>query len=79
VVSERQLIERLGVPEAVLSRTDLAALGWQRRAVDAIFREAARLEGVVLIPGYSRPMIRVEIYREVIAHSTYRSDRVWPS
>jgi integrase len=34
----------------MLSRTDLRELGWERRAVDAIFREL----DVVFLPGYSR-------------------------
>jgi len=63
----------------VLSRTDLALLGWQRRAIDAIFRECARREGIVILPGYSRPVVRVAVYRAVIAESTYGNDRVWPS
>jgi hypothetical protein len=36
---EVELHERLAMPEALLSRTDLRELGWPRRAVDAIFRE----------------------------------------
>ena len=74
-----ELLERLSLPDAVLSRTDLALLGWQRRAVDAIFRECARREGVVILPGYRRPMVRVATYRDVISDSTYGSDRVWPT
>ena len=31
---------------------------------------------VVVLPGYSRPLIRVEDYRELIEASTYRGDRV---
>ncbi len=30
--------ERLGNPDAVLNRSDLAELGYERRAIDAIFR-----------------------------------------
>jgi hypothetical protein len=79
-VSRREeLLDRLTLPEAVLSRTDLALLGWQRRAVDAIFRECARREGVVILPGYRRPMVRVAVYRDVIAQATYGNDRVWPT
>ena len=74
-----ELVERLALPDAVLSRTDLALLGWQRRAIDAIFRECARREGIVILPGYSRPVVRVAVYRAVIAESTYGNDRVWPS
>ncbi|MFL5915001.1 MAG: hypothetical protein ACJ752_05105 [Gaiellaceae bacterium] len=73
------LVERLELPQAVLSRTDLATLGWQRRAVDAIFRECAKREGVVILPGYRRPMVRVATYRTVIAESTYDNERVWPT
>lgn len=77
--SPAELVDRLALPEAVLSRTDLAALGWQRRAVDAIFRECARREGVVILPGYRRPMVRVAAYRDVISDSTYGNERVWPT
>jgi hypothetical protein len=69
---------RLELADAVLSRIDLGALGWPRRAVDAIFKECARREGVVILPGYSRPMVRVETYRAVIADCTFGNDRVWP-
>jgi hypothetical protein len=79
MLKQAQLLERLELPEAVLSRTDLAALGWQRRAVDAIFRECAKRDGVVILPGYRRPMVRVATYRTVLAESTYGNDRVWPT
>jgi hypothetical protein len=49
------LRQRLANPEAVLSRTDLAELGYPRRAVDAIFRAL----DVESHDGYSRPLIRV--------------------
>ena len=61
-------------PGAFLSRTDLRALGLERRAVDAIFRELP----VVSLPGYSRPLIEAEDYRALIAKSTYSGDRVRP-
>lgn len=67
--------ERLANPAAFLSRTDLAKLGLERRAVDAVFRACP----VVALPGYSRPLIRVEDYRALIVASTYRGDRVRPS
>jgi hypothetical protein len=79
MLNSAELLERLTLPEAVLSRTDLATLGWQRRAVDAIFRECAKREGVVILPGYRRPMVRVATYRTVIAESTYGNERVWPT
>lgn len=67
-----ELRERLALPEALLSRTDLAALGLPRRAVDAVFREL----DVIVLPGYSRPMVRVGDYLELMERSTYRDDRV---
>ena len=79
-VTVEELRGRLENPDAVLSRTDLRALGYERRAVDALFREAARQGGVVCLPGYSRPMIRVETYLWIVSDSTYRDGdgRVWP-
>jgi hypothetical protein len=73
-VTERQrdLHERLEMPEAFLSRTDLADLGLPRRGVDAVFRTLP----VVVLPGYGRPMVRVSDYRDLVASSTYRDDRV---
>jgi hypothetical protein len=67
--------QRLGRPDAVLSRTDLRELGWERRAVDAIFRACP----LIAVPGYSRPVIRVGDYRALIAASTYADDRVRPT
>jgi len=59
--------ERLTNPNAVLSRSDLRELGYQRRAVDAVFRACP---GVVL-PGYSRPLIRVSDYTSFLERCTY--------
>ena len=70
----RELQERLELPEALLSRTDLAALGLPRRAVDAVFLEL----DVVVLPGYSRPFVRVRDYIELVDRSTYADDRVRP-
>lgn len=64
--------ERLANPDAVLTRTDLAELGYERRAVDAIFRACP----VESWPGYSRPMIRVADFLEWRERATYRGDRV---
>jgi hypothetical protein len=72
---DTDLQARLQLPDAYLSRTDVGRLGWPRRAVDAIFRDCA----VVVLPGYSRPMIRVRDYLNVIAESTYTGDRVRPT
>lgn len=62
----------LEVPEALLTRSHLRALGLERRAVDAVFRALP----VVALPGYSRPMIRAHDYVQLIAQHTYRGDRV---
>ena len=69
---QRELHERLQMPEALLSRTDVAALGLQRRGVDAVFRAC----DVVVLPGYSRPMVRVADYLALVERSTFRDDRV---
>jgi hypothetical protein len=66
--------DRLGNPDAFLSRGDLAELGLERRAVDAIFRACP----VVSLPGYSRPLICVHDYRALLERSTYSGDRVRP-
>jgi hypothetical protein len=65
----------LEMPGALLTRTHLRQLGLERRAVDAIFRALP----VVALPGYSRPMIRAEEYRELVERFTYRDDRVRPT
>jgi hypothetical protein len=59
--------ERLETPDAFLSRTDLRELGLERRAVDAVFRALP----VVAFPGYSRPLVRVRDYLELVEQSTY--------
>jgi hypothetical protein len=59
--------DRLANPDAVLSRSDLRELGYERRAVDAIFRGCA----VVALPGYRRPLIRVRDYLAFVEANTY--------
>jgi hypothetical protein len=68
------LQERLQLPDGLLSRTNLRDLGLERRAVDAVFRALP----VVVLPGYSRPFVRVAEYLALIERSTYRDDRVRP-
>ena len=66
--------------EAVLSRVDLEKLGYSRfGAVDAIFRECRRREGVVVLPGFSKLLIRVGVDLDVLADHTYGDDRVRPT
>jgi hypothetical protein len=66
--------ELLGRPDALLTRSHLRELGLGRNAIDAVFRALP----VVAIPGYSRPMIRVEDYLALVADHTSRGDRVRP-
>jgi hypothetical protein len=66
--------ERLELRDGFLSRGDLGDLGLPRRAVDAVFRACP----VVAFPGYSKPLIRVQDYLELVEQSTYRGDRVRP-
>jgi hypothetical protein len=67
-----QLLEQ-GV--GLLTRSDLASLGLQRGAVDAVFKAC----DVVVYPGYSRPMVRVEDYLALTASCTYGPTRVRPT
>jgi hypothetical protein len=67
--SAAELLER---PEGFLTRTDLAALGLPRTAIDAAFRALP----VVAFPGTRRPLIRVEDFRAFVAEHTYNDDRV---
>jgi hypothetical protein len=66
--------ERLNNPSAVLSRSDLAELGYERAAIDSVFRHCP----IVSLPGTRRPLIRVGDYLELLEQSTYRGDRVRP-
>jgi hypothetical protein len=74
VANRLSLQDRLGLPDALLSRTDLRDLGLERRAVDAVFRALP----IVMLPGYSRPFVKVADYLRLIEDSTYRGDRVVP-
>jgi hypothetical protein len=71
-IAGTRLSERLANPSALLSRTDLRELGLERRAVDAVFRAL----NVVVLPGYSRPLIRVSDYLELIERCTHNGERV---
>jgi hypothetical protein len=67
-----KLRARLAHPDALLSRTDLRDFGLERRAVDAVFRALS----VIVMPSYSRPLVRVTDYLELLERSTYAGDRV---
>jgi hypothetical protein len=62
--SAAQLLE---TPDALLTRSHLSELGLERRAIDAVFRACS----VVLLPGYSRPLIRAADYRALIEAATF--------
>jgi hypothetical protein len=64
-------VDRLSNPDAILTRTDVAALGWNRRGVDAVFRGCP----VVALPGYSRPVVRVRDYLAFLDEHTF-TDKV---
>ncbi|MCS7007365.1 MAG: hypothetical protein NZL88_07415 [Gaiellaceae bacterium] len=70
--------ERLANPDAVLTRSDLAELGYPRRAIDAIFRAATKLSGVEVWEGYSRPLIRVCDFLALREEAAFKEDRVRP-
>jgi hypothetical protein len=59
--------ERIANPEAFLTRSDLRELGLERRAIDAVFRECP----VIVLPGYSRPLVRVRDYLALLEEATY--------
>lgn len=66
--------QRLATADAILTRSDLRELGWERRAVDAIVRGCP----TVALPGYSRPVVLVRDYVAFLEAATYRGDRVRP-
>jgi hypothetical protein len=67
-VSERpSAAERVRVPEALLSRSDRRELGLERRAIDAVFGRCP----VIVLPGYSRPLVRVSDYLALLDRATY--------
>jgi hypothetical protein len=74
VTNRPSAAELLETPGALLTRTHLRELGLGRNAVDAVFRALP----VVVFPGYSRPMVRVEDYVALVAEHTYADDRVRP-
>jgi hypothetical protein len=71
-LTARQLLEN---PAALLTRSHLRELGLERRAVDAVFRAQPEVK----LPGYSRTLVRVRDYHDLIDSNTYRGDRVMPT
>jgi hypothetical protein len=64
--------ELLDQSDALLTRTHLRELGLERRAVDAVFRACP----TVVLPGYSRPLIRASDYRYLLERCTHDGTRV---
>jgi hypothetical protein len=71
-MSKPTAADLLRTPEALLSTSHLAELGLSRRAIDAVLRACP----TVHLPGYRRPLVRVEDYLQLVESSTYRGDRV---
>jgi hypothetical protein len=57
----------LQTPGALLTTSDMAELGLDRRAVEAVFRHCPH----VLIPGYRRPMVVSDVLRRFLDQSTH--------
>ena len=68
-------VELLDRPGAILTRSDLAALGLTRTMVDSVFREL----DVVVFPGSRRPAVKREDYLALLDRSTYSDNRVRPT
>ena len=66
-MSRPSAAELLELPDALLTRTHLRELGLERRAVDAVFRACP----TVVLPGYSRPLLRVRDYLELVERCVY--------
>jgi hypothetical protein len=67
--------ELAGTPGALLTTSDLAALGLPRKAIESVLRQVP----VVYLDGYRRPLVRAEDYRELVERSLDRGDRVRPA
>jgi hypothetical protein len=70
--------ERVRIPEALLSRSDLRDLGLERRAIDAVFANSP----IIQLPDYKRPLVRVRDYLALLDGCTYCDrcgDRVRPT
>ena len=71
--------ERLANPDAVLTRSDLAELGYPRRAIDVILKNVMQEgAGVQVLPGFSRPMITVRDFLAFRERCTFRDGDVVP-
>jgi hypothetical protein len=71
-VSTPAATELLATPGALLSRSHLRELGLERRAIDSVFRTL----DVIVLPGYSRPLVRAEDYQRLLEQHTFDGTRV---
>ena len=60
--------ELLSTPGGLLTSSHLRELGWTRRHIDAIWRACP----MIILPGTSRPVLRVEDYLAYLEEHTYR-------
>lgn len=60
-------VDLLAQGTGLLNTTHLRELGLERRAIDAVLCECP----VIQLPGYSRPLLRVEAYLALLEGSTY--------
>jgi hypothetical protein len=78
VTERRAASELLEQGTGVLDSTHLAELGWSQRGIEALWRDLP----VIDVPGFSRPLVRVEAYLAFLEENTYCdrcADRVRPS
>jgi hypothetical protein len=67
--------EPLERPGSLLTTSDLAELGLPRRAIESVLRSCP----VVYLPGYRRPLVRVEDYNELVERSVDTGNQVRPA
>jgi len=73
-MSAPTVTDLLSTPGALLTQLHLRALGLDRRAIDAVFREL----DVIVLPGYSQPMVYAADYLALVERSTDWGDWVRP-
>jgi hypothetical protein len=64
--------ELLRTPGALLTTSDLAALGFTRQATDRLLQ----ILPTVHVDGFRRPFVYADDVTRLLADSTYRGDRV---
>ena len=67
--------ELVQTPGALLTTSDLAALGLPHKAIESVLRQVP----VIYLDGYRRPLVRVEDYIGLVERSLDRGNRVRPA